>query len=75
MSKNLNNTHLKMVWQNAMIDLREANRIVFLGYSFPLADFEFRYLLLKSAFGTKKLTGKNLGSAHTGVALPRNPPG
>jgi len=36
-----------MIWNNAGFDLCEANRIVFLGYSLPAADFEFRYLLLK----------------------------
>ncbi len=48
--KNLSNTHLKMVWHNAGIDLSEAERIVFVGYSLPLADFEFRYLLLRSLY-------------------------
>jgi NAD-dependent SIR2 family protein deacetylase len=46
--KNFDNAHLKMIWQNAGHDLREADRIVFLGYSLPLSDFDFRYLLLKS---------------------------
>ncbi|MDR0540213.1 MAG: SIR2 family protein [Spirochaetaceae bacterium] len=46
--KNIENTHLKMIWFNAGIDLLEARRVVFLGYSLALADFDFRYLLLKS---------------------------
>lgn len=54
MLKDINNTHLKMVWHNALMDLREAERIVFIGYSFPLADFEFRYLLAKAIAGGKK---------------------
>jgi hypothetical protein len=45
--KDLNNTHLKMVWHNALLDLIEADRVVFIGYSLPLADFDFRYLLKK----------------------------
>jgi len=45
--KDFGNVHLKMIWNNAGIDLRDAKRIVFLGYSLPTADFEFRYLLLK----------------------------
>ncbi len=43
--KDLNNTHLKMVWHNALLDLMEAEKVVFVGYSFPIADFELRYLL------------------------------
>ena len=46
--KNFDNTHLKMIWFNAGIDLSEATRVVFLGYSLAMADFDFRYLLLKS---------------------------
>lgn len=53
--KNLNSTYLKMIWQNASYDLRETKRIVFLGYSFPMADFEFRYLLLKTAMKKEDL--------------------
>jgi len=45
--KDLNNTHLKMVWHNALLDLMEAKKVVFVGYSFPLADFELKYLLKK----------------------------
>ncbi|MCL5237383.1 MAG: hypothetical protein M1353_06015 [Nitrospirae bacterium] len=51
--KDLNNTHLKMIWHNALMDLQEAKRIVFVGYSFPLADFEFRYILTKAIAGSK----------------------
>lgn len=43
--KDLNNVHIKTIWHNAEIELMEAERIVFVGYSFPVADFEFRYLL------------------------------
>jgi hypothetical protein len=57
MLKNLSNTHLKLVWQNAAIDLREASRIVFLGYSCPLADFECPYLLLKAVSQHKDFAG------------------
>jgi hypothetical protein len=53
--KNLNNTHLKMVWHNTGLDLAEAKRIIFLGYSFPLADFDFRYILMKSLMQNKKI--------------------
>jgi hypothetical protein len=46
--KDLNNVHLKLIWHNTGIELMEAKKIIFVGYSFPLADYDFRYLLKKS---------------------------
>jgi hypothetical protein len=46
--KDLNTLNIKNIWHNALIDLSEAKHIVFIGYSFPDADFEMRYLLKKS---------------------------
>jgi len=46
--KDLNNFQLKLVWQNAGIELSEASKIVFMGYSFPMADFELRQLLARN---------------------------
>lgn len=46
--KDLNNLHIKNIWHNALIDLTEASKIVFIGYSFPNADFEMRCLLKKA---------------------------
>jgi NAD-dependent SIR2 family protein deacetylase len=43
--KNLSNPQYKLIWQNAGIELSEAKRIVFIGYSLPQADFEMRQLL------------------------------
>lgn len=43
--KNLNNPQYKLIWQNAGIELAEANKVVFIGYSLPSADFEMRQLL------------------------------
>ena len=43
--KNLDNVQNKLIWQNAGIELSEATRVVFLGYSLPQADFEFKQLL------------------------------
>lgn len=43
--KNLNNVQNKLIWQNAGVELAEASKIVFLGYSLPQADFEFKQLL------------------------------
>lgn len=45
--KNLSNIQIKLVWQNAAIELSEATRIVFIGYSLPAADFEIRQLLAR----------------------------
>lgn len=43
--KNLNNIQHKLIWQNAGIELSEATKVVFMGYSLPQADFEFKQLL------------------------------
>jgi NAD-dependent SIR2 family protein deacetylase len=40
--KNNNNTQLKNVWDQAGIELFEAEKVVFMGYSLPMADFEIR---------------------------------
>ena len=46
--KDLSIFQLKLSWQIAGIELQEASKIVFMGYSFPMADFEFRQLLARS---------------------------
>jgi hypothetical protein len=43
--KNLANTQYKLIWQNAAIELSEASKIVFIGYSLPAADYEMKQLL------------------------------
>ena len=43
--KDLTNFQVQLVWQNASVELLEATEIVFIGYSLPDADFEFRQLL------------------------------
>lgn len=43
--KDLSNFQIKLVWQNAGVELMEAKHLVFVGYSLPHADFEFRQLL------------------------------
>jgi hypothetical protein len=43
--KDLTNFQVKLVWQNAGVELMEARHLVFIGYSLPNADFEFRQLL------------------------------
>lgn len=46
--KNLSGTQLKLIWQNAGVELSESNRIVFIGYSLPQADYEIRQLLSRT---------------------------
>ena len=46
--KDLNNLNIKNIWHNALIELSEASKVVFIGYSFPDADFEMRCLLKKA---------------------------
>lgn len=46
--KNIDSIHFKTIWHNAYLDLCDADKIVFIGYSFPEADFELRYILKKS---------------------------
>lgn len=43
--KDLSNPQYKIIWQNAGIEISEADKIVFIGYSLPSADFEMRQLL------------------------------
>ena len=43
--KDLSNPQYKVIWQNAGIEIAEADKLVFIGYSLPSADFEMRQLL------------------------------
>lgn len=43
--KDLSNPQYKIIWQNAGIEIAEADKLVFIGYSLPSADFEMRQLL------------------------------
>lgn len=43
--KDLSNIQIRLIWQNAGIELSEATKVVFIGYSLPAADFEIRQLL------------------------------
>lgn len=45
--KDLKRFHFQHIWNQAAIELSEAARLVFIGYSFPLADFDFRSLITK----------------------------
>lgn len=43
--KDLSNPQYRLIWQNAGIEISEADTLVFIGYSLPSADFEMRQLL------------------------------
>lgn len=47
-AKDLSNFQTKLIWRNSGIEIAEADHIVFIGYSFPLADFEFRQVLFRN---------------------------
>jgi hypothetical protein len=53
--KDLSNFQIKLIWQNAGVELMEAQRLVFIGYSLPHADFEFRQLLSRMVHRDAKL--------------------
>jgi hypothetical protein len=40
--------HIQTTWQNAFVELREARKIIFVGYSLPDADYHFRTLLIRA---------------------------
>lgn len=48
MLKELQNHHLRLTWQHAFMELNRADKVVFIGYSLPLADFELRYFFKKA---------------------------
>lgn len=48
MLKEFQNHHLKLAWQHAFMELNQADIVVFIGYSLPIADFELRYFFKKA---------------------------
>lgn len=53
--KDLSSVQLKLSWYNAAIELSEADKLVFLGYSLPSADFEMRQLLSRMVRNDAKI--------------------
>lgn len=43
------------MWSSAAQELRDATHIIFVGYSLPIADFEFRYMLQKNVTSSAKI--------------------
>lgn len=54
--KDFGNLHSRQIWQSAFYELFQAKEIIFIGYSFPEADFELRYLLKKAICPESKIT-------------------
>ncbi|WP_164919049.1 MULTISPECIES: SIR2 family protein [Acutalibacteraceae] len=48
MIKSIDNQLYRNLWKSASFALMNADKIIFIGYSFPLADYEFRMLLQKN---------------------------
>lgn len=46
--KQFDNVHIQMVWHNAYMDLCRADKVVFIGYSLPEADYHLRTLLKRA---------------------------
>jgi hypothetical protein len=40
--------HIQTTWHNAFVELREADQVIFIGYSLPDADYHFRTLLRRA---------------------------
>lgn len=47
-AKVFDNTHIQMVWHNAYTELAEADKVVFIGYSLPEADYHLRTLIRRA---------------------------
>ena len=50
-AKTLNFIHFLTIWHNAFKALREARKWIFVGYSFPEADFQLRHMLKAAELG------------------------
>lgn len=55
MLKTLNSRLFREIWSEAAHMLENASRVIFIGYSLPLADYEIRYLLRKNIKKSAKI--------------------
>lgn len=76
MLKTLNSKLYRDIWSIAAKELSAANRIIFVGYSLPLADFEIRYLLKKHIKTNTKidvvLTKMDMPNKYNKTQMPEN---
>jgi hypothetical protein len=54
--KSFDSLHLQNVWHRAFLDLSTAESVVFVGYSFPEADYHLRTLFRRAIQGGTKVT-------------------
>lgn len=52
--KKYQNIYIQNIWKKAFDVFSDADKIIFLGYSLPEADIQFKYLLKRSCFNTRK---------------------
>jgi hypothetical protein len=55
MIKSIDSQLYKNIWRAARNELTSADKLIFIGYSFPIADYEFRNLLQKSVSHSTKI--------------------
>ena len=65
--KDLSNPQYKLIWQNAGVELSEAERIIFIGYSLPSADFEMRQLLSRMVRDNAAITVVDFGEEQSEI--------
>lgn len=63
--KNLESTQYKVLWRAAESEISEADKIVFIGYSLPYADFEMRQLLSRMTKNNAKIEVVDFGEEDT----------
>lgn len=54
--KVFDNPHIQMTWHNAYVEISEASELVFIGYSFPEADYHFRTFLRRAVRPDARIT-------------------
>ena len=67
--KNMSNAYLAIVWGRAFRAMRDAEHVVFCGYSFPDADMHVKYLVKRAQLN------RNLGTQPLRVTLVNHHPG
>jgi SIR2-like protein len=58
--KVMSNFYLQQIWRQTEARLREADHLIFCGYSFPDADIHFKYLLKRAEINQPDLPRKRL---------------
>lgn len=66
--KDMANVYLQIIWNRAEKALREAEHVVFCGYSFPDADMHIKYLLKRSQTNRKQRISYSVVNNHEGKA-------